>query len=97
MSTMHTKGSTCLEFAMADDVQNRYLESRSRRALVGLFGKGWVHQEFSLLPWKIRETVPRGLAKRTRPLNIFQLLFAAEHGLGKLGVVIEPWGMFRGR
>lgn len=29
-----------LEFALADDVQNRYLESGSRRALVGLFGEG---------------------------------------------------------
>ena len=81
-----------LEFALAEDVQNRYLESGSRRALVGLFGEGWVNQEFSALPLKIRETILRGLAKRTRPLNVFPLLFAAEHGLGKLGVVIEPWG-----
>ena len=81
-----------LEFALADDVQNRHLESGSRRALVGLFGEGWVHQEFSSLPLKIRESILRGLGKRTRPLNIFPLLFAAEHGLGKLGVVIEPWG-----
>jgi BTB/POZ domain len=81
-----------LEFALAEDVQNRYLESGSRRALVGLFGEGWVHQEFSSLPLKIRESLLRGLAKRTRPLNVFPLLFAAEHGLGKLGVVIEPWG-----
>ena len=81
-----------LEFALAEDVQNRYLESGSRRALVGLFGEGWVHQEFSSLPLKIRDSILRGLAKRTRPLNVFPLLFAAEHGLGKLGVVIEPWG-----
>ena len=32
------------------------------------------------------------LGKRMTPLNIFALLFAAEHGLGKLGVLIEPWG-----
>ena len=81
-----------LEFALADDVQNRHLESGSRRALVGLFGEGWVHQEFSSLPLKIRESILRGLGKRTRPLNVFPLLFAAEHGLSKLGVVIEPWG-----
>ena len=29
------------------------------------------------------------------PLNVFPLLFVAEHGLGKLGVVIEPWGHSR--
>ena len=81
-----------LEFAIADDVKNQHLERGSRRALVGLFGEGWVHQEFSSLPLKIRETILRGLSKRTTPLNIFPLLFAAEHGLGKLGVVIEPWG-----
>ena len=81
-----------LEFALADDVKNQHLERGSRRALVGLFGEGWVHQEFSSLPLKIRDTILRGLAKRTTPLNIFPLLFAAEHGLSKLGVVIEPWG-----
>jgi hypothetical protein len=37
-------------------------------------------------------SILRGLAKRTRPLNVFPLLFAAEHGLGKLGVAIELWG-----
>jgi hypothetical protein len=37
-----------LEFVLADDVQNRHLESGSRRALVSLFGEDcqWVHQ-----PW----------------------------------------------
>ena len=81
-----------LEFALADDVKNQHLERGSRRALVGLFGEGWVHQEFSSLPLKTRDTILRGLGKRTTPLNIFPLLFAAEHGLSKLGVVIEPWG-----
>jgi BTB/POZ domain len=81
-----------LEFALADDVKNQHLERGSRRALVGLFGEGWVHQEFSSLPIKIRDSILRGLAKRTTPLNIFPLLFAAEHGLSKLGIVIEPWG-----
>ena len=81
-----------LEFALAEDVQNQYLERGSRRALVGLFGEGWANQEFSSLSVKHRETILRGLAKRTTPLNIFPLLFAAEHGLGKLAAVIDPWG-----
>jgi hypothetical protein len=41
---------------------------------------------------KIHESILRGLAKRTRPLNVLPLLFGAEHELRKLGVVIEPWG-----
>ena len=81
-----------LEFAIADDVKNRHLDRGARRALVGLFGEGWGHQEFASLPLKTRETILKGLGKRTTPLNIFPLLFAAEHALGKLGVVIEPWG-----
>jgi len=55
-------------FALADDVLNRQFESGSRR---GLFGEGWVHPEFSSLPLKICE--------RSRPLNFFPFLFAAEH------------------
>jgi hypothetical protein len=57
MSTMRTKGSTCFGVWMADVVQNRYLESGSRHVVVGLFGEGWVHHEFSSLPLKIRESV----------------------------------------
>jgi hypothetical protein len=46
MSTIcSTRVPRVLEFALADN-----LESGSRRALVGLFGEGWVHQEFSSLP-----------------------------------------------
>ena len=39
----------------------------------------------------MRESILRGLGKRTRALNFFPLLFAADHGLDKLGVVIESW------
>ena len=46
---------------------------------------------------KHHETILRGLAKRSTPLNILLLLFAAEHGLGKLGAVIDPWQIFRER
>jgi hypothetical protein len=66
-----------LEFAMAEDVKNLHLERGCRRALVGLFGEGWVHQEFSSLPLKIRESIQKGLSKRITPLNVFPLLFAA--------------------
>ena len=40
------------------------------------------------MPLKIRKSILRGLGKRTRALNV---LFTAEHGLDKLGVVIELW------
>jgi hypothetical protein len=61
------------------------------------FGEEWVYQEFSLLPLKIRESLLKGLSKRTTPLNVFPLLFAADHGLRKLGVVINRGEMFRKR
>ncbi|KAF8954514.1 hypothetical protein BDZ97DRAFT_1928178 [Flammula alnicola] len=80
-----------LEFALADDVKNSALERGARRALVGLFGEGWCTQEFASLPQKIRESVLKGVGKRTTPLNAFPLLFAAEHALIKLGNSIEPW------
>ena len=75
-----------LEFAIPDDVVNQQLECGARRALVGLFGEGWVHQKFASLPLRICETILKGLSKRTTPLNHFPLLFAAER---KLGIVIE--------
>jgi hypothetical protein len=62
---------------MAEDVKNPHLECRCRRVLVGLVGEGWVHQEFSLLPLKIHESIQKGLSKRTTPLNVYPLLFAA--------------------
>ena len=74
---------------MAQDVKNQHLERGSRRALVGLFGEGW---NLLLYLRKYVKVYSKGLGKRTTPLNIFALLFAAEHGLGKLGVLIEPWG-----
>ena len=77
---------------MAQDVKNQHLERGFRRALVGLFGEGWVHQEVASLSPKMRKSILKGLSKRMTSLSIFALLFAAEHGLGKLGVLIEPWG-----
>ncbi|KAF8155388.1 hypothetical protein B0H34DRAFT_798582 [Crassisporium funariophilum] len=81
-----------LEFALEEDVKNPHLERGARRALVGLFGEGWCNTEFASLHPKIRDSVLKGLGKRTTPVNVFALLFAAEHALGKLGAVIEPWG-----
>lgn len=75
-----------LEFASSPDVNNEILERGVKRALVGLFGEG-----FAALPPKIHEGGLKGVAKRTTPLNAFPLLFAAEHGLVKLGNNIEPW------
>ncbi|KAG1726343.1 uncharacterized protein EDB91DRAFT_1350518 [Suillus paluster] len=80
-----------LEFALADDVKNTYLERGARRALVGLFGEGWCISEFASLPQKIRENLLKGLAKRTTPLNLFPLLFAAQHAIKKLDAVIDAW------
>ncbi|KAH9918771.1 hypothetical protein B0H21DRAFT_768556 [Amylocystis lapponica] len=80
-----------LEFALLDDVKNPHLERGARRALVGLFGEGWCTSEFAHLPQKTRDSLLKGLQKRTTPLNIFPLLFAAQNALSKLGTNIETW------
>lgn len=80
-----------LEFSLTDDVQNGLLERGARRALVGLFGEGWCTSEFAALPQKIRESLLKGLGKRTTPKNAFALLFAADHALGRLAAIIDAW------
>lgn len=80
-----------LEFSVAEDVRNTYLERGARRALVGLFGEGWCTSEFAVLPQKTRESVLKGLQKRTTPTNVFPLLFAAQHALRKLDSAIDAW------
>ncbi|KAG5636467.1 hypothetical protein H0H81_007947 [Sphagnurus paluster] len=80
-----------LEFALSDDVKNALLERGARRALVGLFGEGWCTPEFATLPVKIRESILKGLGKRTTPPNVFALLYAAEHALERLSSVIDAW------
>ena len=80
-----------LEFAVQPDVQNIYIERGARRALVGLFGEGWVTPEFATLPQKTKDGLLKGLAKRTVPLNVFALLFAAEAGMSKLNSVMDTW------
>lgn len=80
-----------LEFALMEDVKNTHLERGARRALVGLFGDGWCTAEFARLPQKIRDSLLKGVGKRTTPLNVFPLLFAAEAGLEKVKDAIEPW------
>ncbi|EIW78740.1 hypothetical protein CONPUDRAFT_167664 [Coniophora puteana RWD-64-598 SS2] len=80
-----------LEFAIAEDVKNSHLERGARRALVGIFGEGWCTSEFATLPQKTRDNVLKGLAKRTTPLNVFPLLFSANHALRKLDAVIDAW------
>lgn len=80
-----------LEFSLSEDVKNANLERGARRALVGLFGEGWCNAEFARLPQKTRNSLLGGLAKRTTPLNVFPLLFAAHVAIRKLESVIEPW------
>ncbi|PFH46430.1 hypothetical protein AMATHDRAFT_7810 [Amanita thiersii Skay4041] len=81
-----------LEFALGDDVKNPHLERGARRALVGLFGEGWCTSEFAGLPQKLRESLLKGVGKRTTPENVFSILFASEHALLKLNPIIDPWG-----
>ena len=80
-----------LEFAINDDVKNPHLERGARRALVGLFGEGWCTIEFATLPPKTRDSLLKGLSKRTTPLNIFALIFAAQHAMDRLNRVIDAW------
>lgn len=83
-----------LEFAIADDVKNPILERGARRALVGIFGEGWVTPEFAALPVKVRTNALRGVQARTTPQNIFPLLFASHAALAKLdapGTVDQTW------
>ena len=80
-----------LEFALADDVKNPHLERGARRALVGLFGEGWCTSEFASLPQRIKDSLLKGLAKRTTPANVFPLLFATQHAMKRLNAVIDAW------
>jgi hypothetical protein len=80
-----------LEFAVREDVANKYLERGARRALVGLFGEGWCHPEFAALPQKTRGGVLGGVGKRTTPINAFALLWAANAGLAKIDRAVEDW------
>ncbi|GJE85692.1 BTB/POZ and CAP-Gly domain-containing protein [Phanerochaete sordida] len=80
-----------LEFSLLDDVKNPHLERGARRALVGLFGEGWCNAEFARLTQKMRDTLLKGLAKRSTPLNVFPLLYAAQTGMKKLEGTTEPW------
>ncbi|TFK37914.1 hypothetical protein BDQ12DRAFT_631641 [Crucibulum laeve] len=80
-----------LEFSLSEDVKNANLERGARRALVGMFGEGWCTTEFAGLPQKIRDSLLKGVGKRTTPANALPLLFAAEHALMKLAPIIEPW------
>ncbi|KAF8992744.1 hypothetical protein BDQ17DRAFT_1432200 [Cyathus striatus] len=54
-----------LEFSMADDVKNANLERGARRALVGLFGEGWCTSEFASLAQKTRDSLLKGVGRRT--------------------------------
>jgi hypothetical protein len=80
-----------LEFAVAPDVKNPYLERGAKRALVGIFGEGWCTPEYAGLENKIRDGIMKGVGKRTTPGNVFALLFAANKALTKLGSAVDAW------
>ena len=80
-----------LDFSLLDDVNNDLLRRGARRGLVGMFGEGWCNADFAKLDKKSRDTTLKGVAKRTIPLNVFPLLFAAELALTKLSATVDPW------
>ncbi|KZV94374.1 hypothetical protein EXIGLDRAFT_748683 [Exidia glandulosa HHB12029] len=73
-----------LTFAMEPDVKNAILENGARRTLSGLFGEGWCTSEFAALPVKVRSSLLSGLAKRTTPSNLFNLLAATQVAFKRL-------------
>ena len=73
-------------------MQNVYLDRGARRALVGLFGEGWVTSEFAELPQKTRDGLLSSVKKRCLPMNVLLMLFAAHSGLKKLSSVRDGWG-----
>ena len=73
-------------------MQNVYLGRGARRALIGLFGEGWVTSEFAELPQKTRDGLLSGVKKRCLPMNVLLILFAAHSGLKKLSSVRDAWG-----
>lgn len=81
-----------MEFAVSADVKNQTLERGGRRALVGIFGEGWVTAEFAGLSERIRSSALKGVQTRTKTSNIFPLLFAAQAALRKLEAnTAEDW------
>ncbi|KAJ3506493.1 hypothetical protein NLJ89_g6840 [Agrocybe chaxingu] len=75
-----------LEFALAEDVRNTHLERGARRALVGLFGEGWCNVEFASLPQKIRDSVVRGVGKRTISFECVRAPLGSGACLSQVGV-----------
>lgn len=73
-----------LTFAMEPDIKNSQMENGARRTLSGLFGEGWCTPEFAALPVRIRTSLLGGLAKRTIPSNLFNLLAASQAAFKRL-------------
>ncbi|KDQ15159.1 hypothetical protein BOTBODRAFT_158818 [Botryobasidium botryosum FD-172 SS1] len=80
-----------LEFALSDDVHTPVLERGAQRALVGLFGEGWLTQEMAALPHKARAGALKGVQTRTTPQNLIPLLFASHAAQVKLSSLNEAW------
>ncbi|KAJ7434839.1 hypothetical protein B0H11DRAFT_1938194 [Mycena galericulata] len=75
----------------APDVADPVLKRSSRRALVGLFGAGWLTPEFAGLPPKLHAAVLKGLQKRCTPANPLPILYVAERVLQRISSMVEPW------
>ncbi|KAJ7434830.1 hypothetical protein B0H11DRAFT_2116228 [Mycena galericulata] len=80
-----------LQFALRPDVADPVLERGARRALVGLFGTGWLTPEFAALPPKLHAAALKGLQKRCTPANALPILYAAETALQRIASMVDPW------
>ncbi|KAH8804177.1 hypothetical protein DL96DRAFT_1537120 [Flagelloscypha sp. PMI_526] len=92
-----------LASAVEPDLQNTILERGARRILVSAFGVGWCTSEFATLPPKLRESLLKGVRKRTTAFNpalggpdggrgngrgnVFAVLWAAETALRRLQAI----------
>ncbi|PAV14653.1 hypothetical protein PNOK_0973100 [Pyrrhoderma noxium] len=79
------------QLSVRPDVQNVSLDRGARRALVGLFGSGWVTSEYAELPQKTRDGLLSGVKKRYLPMSVLLMFFAAHSGLKKLSSVRDGW------
>ncbi|KAJ7510235.1 hypothetical protein B0H11DRAFT_1900588 [Mycena galericulata] len=75
----------------APDVADPVLKHGGRRALVGLFGAGWLMLEFAGLPPKLHAAALKGLQKCCTPANAVPILYAAETVLQRASSMVEPW------
>ncbi|KAF8755458.1 hypothetical protein RHS01_05329 [Rhizoctonia solani] len=73
-----------LEHAMKEDIRDLALERGAQRALVNMYGEGWVTPEFLELPLELKEMLSKTLEQQITTRNIIPLLVATQAGLNKL-------------